>query len=242
MVFLLLAIRNLFRNRRRSLATLLALAIGASSILIFGGFTANVRYSLQTAYVRAGGHLQIQHRDFFHYGSGDPASYGIVQYPRIIEALRADAELAGMMVVVSPMLQFGGVAGNYDAGVSRTVLGTGYVPEDVNRMRQWNEFGLRDRRPHFALEGAPIDSAVIGQGVARVLQLCDQLGVEAKPCARDPTAQPARVWRVPACRRTSRRWPRPSTTAPSPPPRRARRSIELLVSQSRGAPNVAALT
>lgn len=240
MSFLLLAIRNLFRNRRRSLATLLALAIGASSILIFGGFTANVRYSLQTAYVRAGGHLQIQHRDFFHYGSGDPASYGIVQYVRIIDALRADPELARMMVVVSPMLQFGGVAGNYDAGVSRTVLGTGYVPEDVNRMRLWNEFGLRDRRPHFALEGAPIDSAVIGQGVARVLLLCDQLGVDAAVCPR-PAAQereaggaslPADIASLAQAEHDSAK-----TAVPA-----GRARIELLVSQSRGAPNVAALS
>ena len=70
-----LAIRNLLRNRRRSLATLLALAIGSAAILIFGGYTTNVRYSMLTAYVRNGGHLQIQHRDFFHYGSGNPAAW-----------------------------------------------------------------------------------------------------------------------------------------------------------------------
>ena len=36
-----LALRNLLRNRRRSLTTLLAMIIGASSILLFGGYSRN---------------------------------------------------------------------------------------------------------------------------------------------------------------------------------------------------------
>ncbi len=56
-----LAIRNLRRNRRRSLATLLALAIGAAAVLLFGGYAADIRYGLLTNYVRGGGHLQVQH-------------------------------------------------------------------------------------------------------------------------------------------------------------------------------------
>ncbi|HOE44042.1 MAG TPA: ABC transporter permease, partial [Rhodoferax sp.] len=69
-----LAVRNLLRNRRRSLATLLAMAIGSTSILLFGGFSANVNYELHTRHVQKGGHLQIQHRDFYLYGSGNPTA------------------------------------------------------------------------------------------------------------------------------------------------------------------------
>lgn len=235
-----LAFRNLLRNRRRSLATLLALAIGSAAILIFGGYTANVRYSMQTAYIRAGGHLQIQHRDFLHYGAGNPASFGIPSYERIVDALRNDAELAAMVLVVSPMLQFGGVAGNYDAGVSRTVLGTGCLPADVNRMRRWNEYGLRYVRPRFALEGAGANAAVIGRGVARVLQLCEPLGVPPEDCPRltagtaaaSGKALPKDVAAIADLVAAEQAGPRAAGD-------KAR--IELLVSQSRGAPNVAAL-
>lgn len=238
-----LALRNLLRNRRRSLATLLALAIGASAILIFGGYTTNLRYTLQTAYVRAGGHLQIQHRDFFHYGSGNPAAYGLARYEALIRALQADPELAAMTVAITPMLQFGGVAGNYDAGVSRTVIGTGYVPADVNRMRQWNEHGLRYERPPFPLDGAGPDAAVIGQGVARVLQLCEPLNVPPEACPR-PTASRAGPATGPAlgddiaALAAAEAGARPGAAAG--PAGTAR--IELLASQVRGAPNVAALT
>ena len=61
MMTLSLAMRNLLRNRRRSLATLLALAIGATSVLLFGGYSADIKYSLLTSYVQTGGHLQLQH-------------------------------------------------------------------------------------------------------------------------------------------------------------------------------------
>jgi len=65
MMTLSLALRNLLRNRRRSLATLLAMAIGSTSILLFGGFSANINYMMHTHHVQTGGHLQIQHRDFY---------------------------------------------------------------------------------------------------------------------------------------------------------------------------------
>lgn len=241
-----LALRNLLRNRRRSLATLLALAIGSAAILIFGGYTTNILYSMQTAYVRSTGHLQIQHQDFFLYGSGNPAAYGIRGYAQVVDRLRADSQLAGMVRVVSPMLQFGGVAGNYEAGVSRAVLGTGYVPADVNRMRQWNEFGLRDKRPHFLLEGAAEDSALIGQGVARVLQLCEPLAVPPEACPRPVAGEaaagggkaiPSDVAAISDLLSSEAAGAQPGAR---PGPGKAR--IELLASTARGAPNVAALT
>lgn len=88
------------RNRRRSLATLLALAIGSASLLLFGGYIANIRYSMQTAYVRTGGHLQVQHSDFFLYGSGNPTAYGITDFERIVSAIRDDATLKPINVVI----------------------------------------------------------------------------------------------------------------------------------------------
>ena len=235
-----LAIRNLLRNRRRSLATLLALAIGSAAILIFGGYTTNVRYSMLTAYVRNGGHLQIQHRDFFHYGSGNPAAYGIRDYAAIMAAVRQDPTLARMTNVTSPMLQFGGIAGNYEASVSRTVLGTGYVPADVNRMRLWNEFQLRDRKPFFALDGAPPDSAIMGIGVARVLLLCEPLGVPAEDCPRPEQAAKAAPGAATLPADISAL---ALAEAPASPAQKSsgKARIELLAGNGRGAPNVAAL-
>ncbi len=59
MMTLNLAVRNLLRNRRRSLATLLAMAIGSTSILLFGGFSSNINYNMHTIHVQTGGQSQL---------------------------------------------------------------------------------------------------------------------------------------------------------------------------------------
>ncbi len=229
----LLALRNLLRNRRRSIATLLALALGSAAILLFGGFNANIRVSMLTGYVRAGGHLQIQHRDFFLYGNGNPTAYGIADYQRLLNAVRGDPLLRTLVTVASPMLLLGGIAGNQE--VSRTVIGSGLVAEDVTRMRQWNEFEVSYPAPVFALDGAPADAAIVGVGVARVLLLCDALAI--KDCPRPlsvavPAAGPALPADIAALSALE--------AAPAGPKRQGTR-IELLAGQGRGTPNVVGL-
>jgi putative ABC transport system permease protein len=232
----LLASRNLLRNRRRSLATLLALGIGCAAVLLFGGYSKNIEYSLQTAYVRTGGHLQIQHRDFFQYGSGNPTAYGIDGYRRIIDAIRNDPVLRDIVVVATPTLQFGGIAGNYKRGVSRTMVGLGLVPEDQRRMRDWNDFDLPLVFPPSPLEGAAADAAIVGTALARVLQLCESLKLpncavsksDVEPTGEslpDDIASLSSLEAGPAAAGGSSR----------------ENQIEILASSSRGTPNVTAV-
>jgi hypothetical protein len=117
-----LALRNLLRNRRRSLMTLFAMVIGLVAILLFGGYIRDINYALQSDFVRLTGHLQIQRQGYFLYGSGNPAAYGIREYERVLDAVKRDAVLAPMLEVATPTLQLGGIAGNFAAGVSRTVF------------------------------------------------------------------------------------------------------------------------
>ena len=236
MMTLNLALRNLLRNRRRSLATLLAMAIGSTSILLFGGYSTNINYTMHTAYVRNGGHLQIQHRDFYLYGSGNPTAYGIADYTRILAAIQNDEVLRNMVVVVTPTLQFGGIAGNYAVGVSRTIIGNGLVAEDVNRMRRWNAFGLRISSPVFALEGEAADAAIVGTGVARVLQLCDALKISR--CPKPEKEQKSDGAPLPAdLAQLSLQETSVGSGAAAASPRR----IEVLAGNARGTPNVTSL-
>ncbi len=245
-----LALRNLLRNRRRSLSTVLALAIGLAAILLFAGFRSNLADTMLTAYARAGGHLQVQQRDYFLYGSGNPAAYGIADYGLLIQTLRDDAVLGPMIDVATPVLRFGGIAGNFDAGISRTVIGTGLVASDVQRMRQWNEFDVPGIKPRFMLQGTAMDAAIVGIGVARVLQLCVALKV---PNCRTPgAAEAGSVDRTSASLASNARQAATlpadiaaltqldATPGASPAPQAGAR-IQLLSSSARGAPNVAAL-
>ena len=232
-----LALRNLLRNRRRSLATLVAMSIGCAAILLFGGFSANINYEMHTRIVQRGGHLQIQHRDFYLYGSGNPTAYGIDDYTKIMEAIRNDEVLKKMVLVVTPSLQFGGIAGNYAASVSRTVIGNGFVAEDINGMRSWNDFGLRSKAPVSALQGTSLDSAVVGVGVARVLQLCEALKIERCPKPEKEQKTDGKALPDDIAQLSLQETPAVSGTPGGGSPRR----IEVLVVNSKGAPNVTSL-
>jgi putative ABC transport system permease protein len=237
-----LAQRNLTRNRRRSLATLFAMMVGGASILLFGGYVQNITYGLQTGYVRGGGHLELQHRDYLTYGSGDPTAYGIARYERVIELIKRDAVLAPLVTVVTPTLEFGGIAGNFAAGVSRTVMASGTVVADQNAMQSWNDYGFPGAPEVLSLTGTSADSAVIGTGVARVLRLCAPLHVADCPQPR-ATPQPAGAPLPPDVAllavRDARAPAADSTNGGDLDGSAAR--IELLASTTGGAPNVARL-
>ena len=228
-----IALRNLLRNRRRSLTTLIAMGVGAVAILIFGGYSRDITYSLQTGYVLRGGHLQVQRKDYFLYGTGNPAAYGIAGYQHVIDVIKRDPVLAPMMTVVTPTISLGGIAGNFAAGVSRTVIGSGVVVEDRNRMRQWNDYNLRIRIGASPLTGTSDEAVVVGTGVARVLELCEPLAVPN--CARKAkTEAPAGPGAPPDIAALSALEARP--VAPKDEAR-----IELLAANVHGAPNVASL-
>lgn len=232
-----LAARNLLRNRRRSIATLSAIAIGGAAILLFGGYTANIRYSMETAYVRSGGHLQIQHKDLQVFGNGNPTAYAIRDSDKIIQAIKADAVLGPQIAVVTPTLQFGGIAGNYAESVSRTVFGMGVVASDNSTMRTWNHYRIPLISPPFALDGAKPDAAIVGVGVARVLKMCAQLKVADCPTpAPEPSVGgadiPSDIAALSAGEANNK-----SKTAGKDSGRR----IELLANNPRGRPNVASM-
>ncbi|MEC5207894.1 putative ABC transport system permease protein [Vogesella perlucida] len=226
-----LAARNLVRNRRRTLTTLLAMIVGVVAVLIFGGYDRNIRLGLETDFVRASGHLQIQHRDYFLFGSGNPAAYGIRDYTRLMHTLQADPQLAPLLQVVTPVLDLGGIAGNFAAGVSRTVSGRGVDVAGQNRLKQWNDYrmvGLPQRS--VALTGTAPNAAVVGTGVARVLQLCGPLQVkdcpQPLPVPQQGKAMPADLAALPVA---------------APAANHGRVQIELLAARASGAPNVASL-
>ncbi len=230
-----LALRNLLRNRRRSLATLLAMIVGLTAILLFGGYRANILYGMQTGFVQQSGHLQIQRRGYFLDGGDSPTAYGIADYPKIIAAIRNDTTLAPLVAMVTPSLRLGGIAGNFAAGVSRSVMAIGLVAQESNRMLAWNDYDMVSYARPLPLAGADEDAVVIGSGLARKLQLCAVLNVP--DCSQAPAAAKAAE----------------TTNAPddvlalsaqesAQQPAAARNRIEMLASTARGAPNVASLS
>jgi putative ABC transport system permease protein len=237
MTTLTLAFRNLLRNRRRSVMTLLAIILGGVTVLLFGGFCRDIQLELETGFAQNTGHLQIQRKDYFLYGSGNPIVYGIDNYQQVIDVVNNDPELSRLVTVITPTLILGGMAGNFSAGVSRTVVGVGVVVSDQNRMREWNEYNVAYRSSPMALTGSPENAAVIGQGVARVLRLCAPLKVEDCPQPdQDPSASDGVVAPPDVMSLSTAETSETGSTAKT-----RNTQIEVLAANFRGAPNVAIL-
>lgn len=234
-MLLKLAFRNLVRNARRSLMTLLAVAVGGVSMVLFGEFVGFVRASLETNAVQNVGHLTVYRKGFFDYGAGNPAAFGIRDYQAVMRLIAEDPAIAPALAVITPTVSVTGIAGNFELDTSKTFLGTGYVPADREKMRRWDEHGVARRRKLVAsgLSADDESRGVVGVGLARVLGLCAPLHIPHCPPRPDVTPAPV-----------DGAGPAPdvpldvdaAARAPSDAPR-----LDLLSATANGAPNVLSL-
>ena len=240
-LLLKIALRNILRNRRRSLMTGSAVAAGALATLLFGGFAAYIFAGLETNNVQRIGHLTVFRSGYFLFGAGNPASYGIDHYRDVMALIGTDPVLQPMLNVMTPTQSLLGIAGNFsgESDASKTFIGAGLIPSDRDRMRRWDEFGTG---AIFAPDGRLSDQdetrGLIGFGLARILGLCGSLKLQ--DCASIPAAAVAPDKVAPVvnqdlgelARRDSGGTEK-SSTAPH---------IELLAATAGGAPNVVSLT
>src|SRR5208337_502781 len=107
--FLLLAFRNVFRNRRRTVMTLLVVGGGVAGLLLVGGFFSFMFWGLRESTIRNGlGHLQVYNADFFERDETHALENGLDDAPRLA------ATIAGMEHVrgVAPRIEFYGMVSN----------------------------------------------------------------------------------------------------------------------------------
>lgn len=228
---LLLPLRNVVRNRRRTLVTLITIMVGEVALLLFGGYSNAVVNGVQTGVVRQAGHLQVQRTNYFLVGAGSPAEFGIAGYEELMRTLREDPQLKPLLRVVTPLLQVQGIAGNFGAGVTRTVAASGYVPREQNLMRHWNEYQFPDHPRNVPLPEGQSDVLSVGIGVARTLRLCTQLAVPhctdvALPSKANRADAPADIGEL------------ADGVASAGPPKAPGVRLDLLVAAANGAPNV----
>lgn len=237
-----IAFRNVLRNARRSLMTLLAVMVGFMAITLFGEFMAYIVIGFQTSTVARTGHLSVFKSGYFDFGAGNPAAYGIADYSGLIRLIEADPDLSPMLAVVTPTVSLFGIAGNFDIDASKTFFGLGIVPADRDRMLRWDEYGLlAGRSPATSgLDDADETKGVVGVGLARVLGLCRPLGI-AVDCPSPPGMQPAAGGQTPPlpaalAELAGRDAPERPANADAMP------RIDLLAATAGGAPNVMSLS
>lgn len=178
-----IAYRNILRNRRRSLMTMSAIAVGVIAILLFGAFMSFLILGYQTGTVEGVGHLQIFRTGYFDYGSGNPAAYGISNYEALEKLITSDPVVGPMVRVATPRVSLYGIAGNFEVDASKTFLGIGVVPSDREKMAHWNDYHLTGGRPRppSALSDDNPNVGVVGVGLGRILGLCEKLAIKDCP-------------------------------------------------------------
>lgn len=129
MNLLLLAWRNVLRNRRRSLVTMLIAAVGTAGVLVAGGFTLYTYDSLREGSAREFGHLTVAHRDFFERDEETTLQYGLSGHAGLAAALAGDARVTRVL----SRLSFSGLISNGDKSVIFMGLGVNARDEAAAR-------------------------------------------------------------------------------------------------------------
>jgi putative ABC transport system permease protein len=196
-----LAVRNLRRNRRRNMATLLAIALGYAGMVLFGGYISRIELFLRTTtvYLQHGGHVAVYAREGLDKSMARPARHSLDAgaQARILSAAGADARVA----FAARYLRGMGLAGNG----CRTVpfVATGVEPEvfaGILRHPDVQHVSAEFARP---LRGRPLPEAVeiegaigVADGLAKLLnkpRVHDEVGDQplalVHDCASPDAAQ-----------------------------------------------------
>jgi putative ABC transport system permease protein len=166
-MLVLVALRNLSRNRRRTALSMLVIAFGTAGVLLTLGF---VRYSfagLSGAIIQGGlGHLEIAPRADTEQAADLMDRSGIPPGLDDWRTLRDVVEGRPGVLAAGAAIQFAGVATNGDR--SGAVLGVGIEPDRVRRMGMTVKVRSGDRLP----DSPPVagdDRVLLGLGLARTL-------------------------------------------------------------------------
>jgi putative ABC transport system permease protein len=121
----IMAMRNLLRQKRRTLVTLSALIIGLCGVVVFQGYIASLMRSFRDSTIRAGiGHLQIAASPgYFADGEFNPSPYPLKDADALLSRLSGSPDV----LAAFPSTGFTSIAGKGEKSV--TLLVKGYPPE-----------------------------------------------------------------------------------------------------------------
>ena len=166
-----LAFRNLLRNGRRSLFTILAIGVGFLAVNTLGGFTRYIFQSLKDSYIyaEANGNLTVFKQGFLDHGKLEPTKFLLdtAEVKTMREILARHPEV----LVVTPQLRISGLISN--GKVSTIFFAPGRVPSDVAAISS-HAVGVMGRAKLY--DGKPLSDA-LGYGIGITKGLARQLNV-----------------------------------------------------------------
>lgn len=164
--FVPLALRNVRRNRVRSLITLSAIAFGATALLLAGGFFQDTFLRMREGIIHSHlGHIQIYKKGYTQYGSAHPFEY-LIENP---DDLVSKIERLPMVELVTERILFSALLSTGENTVAVTVQAIDPAKEAQLAVIK----NLRHADTGLAiLEGENLTKAdsfavLLGQGLAR---------------------------------------------------------------------------
>ncbi len=121
-----IAFRNIFRNKRRTLLTLLAIMFGCVSLFLFGGYVNDIFAKMREQAIHTEiGHLQIHREGHEEFSLTDPVKYTFTgeQFARVVEIIEKDERVD----FATPRLPVTGLISTGPSTV--TLVATGVDPE-----------------------------------------------------------------------------------------------------------------
>ncbi len=153
--------KNVWRNRRRSMTTVMITAIGSAAMLIFSGYMFFTFESLSEMSARQNGHLMIAHAKYFEDDEPSPMAYGLKSWQRIQKQLKEYPEIKQVL----PRIQFSGLISNGET--SKIFVGHGIDAEHEFELQG----SLLDIRQGEQLQSnADMPEVMLGVDLARSLQ------------------------------------------------------------------------
>ncbi|MDR3774875.1 MAG: FtsX-like permease family protein [Terracidiphilus sp.] len=161
--FLLLAFRNVFRNRRRTIMTLIMVGGGVAGLLLVGGFFARMFWGLREQTINDGlGHIQIFTAEHFNREEKHVLDTGIENWGQIAATVSTGGHVRG----IAPRIEFNGMLSN---GVKSGVF-MGSAVDPVAESSLGFTPRLAAGRDLDTKQGGEIE-ALIGAGVAHSMNV-----------------------------------------------------------------------
>lgn len=160
MTFARTALRNVGRNRRRTLLTAGIVAFGFTALTLAGGFVAQSFDALAEGTIRSGvGHLQVGSPELFSGSEAETLEHGLAGSETIAERVAADPEVRQVL----RRIDFYGLAGT--GGSAIPFVGVGVEPRAEEANMDTPELVAEGRW----LDDPEADETVLGGGLARAL-------------------------------------------------------------------------
>ena len=158
---LILAFRNILRQRLRTAMTLAAIVFGVMALILSGGFVQDVYHQLGEALIHSqSGHLQVVKQGFFEKGSRSPEQYIIGEPERLRSQIASQPGVSDVMARIS----FSGLINN--GRTDWAIVGQGV--EAAKEAVLGSQLRITAGRQLGAQDSYGI---LIGEGVAQALKL-----------------------------------------------------------------------